>query len=166
MSRLNRSSLTYNYYHIITRGNRKQTVFRTIQDYEKYLNILKKAKYKHKILLYAYCLMPNHVHLLIETKTTSNMSKFMQWINLVYATHFNNTYQIPGHLWQGRFISKPILKEKYLIDCADYIESNPIRANMVKDITEYPWNSYKERFLQPEFYLLDPFKNQAAGTVQ
>lgn len=158
MSRINRSLLNYNYYHIITRGNRKQIVFRTTEDYKKYLNILKKAKNKYKILLYAYCLMPNHVHLLIETKTSSDMSKFMRWINLAYATHYNNTYQILGHLWQGRFISKPIFKEKYLIDCAYYIESNPARANIVKDITEYKWNSYKERLLDTKLDLLDTFK--------
>ncbi|MBU1062177.1 MAG: transposase, partial [Candidatus Omnitrophica bacterium] len=89
-------------YHIITRGNQKQNVFLNEKDYARYVGILKRAKRKYNILLFSYCLMPNHVHLLIETKSSSNMSNFMRWINRGYAAYFNTAYQKTGHLWQGR----------------------------------------------------------------
>lgn len=155
MPRLNRNLMDYPCYHIITRGNQKQTVFRKDGDRIKYLEILKKAKRKYGILLYSYCLMVNHVHLLIKTASASDMSKFMHWVNLAYVKYFNSTYDIVGHLWQGRFISKPVVKEKYLIDCATYIEANPIRAGITNDIEDYLWSSYRERYLLPEHFLLD-----------
>ncbi|MBU0477775.1 transposase [bacterium] len=155
MPRLARTFMDYPCYHIITRGNQRQTVFMSEKDYTIYLGILKKAKHKYHILLYSYCLMPNHAHLLVETPFSSSLSKFMQWLNRGYSAYFNQTYRTSGHLWQGRFISKPILKDQYLIHCANYIESNPVRARMVENIADYKWNSYKERCLSLEPNMLD-----------
>jgi len=155
MPRILRTDMNYPYYHIISRGNQKQAIFKKEDDFAVYLALLKKAKRKYQILIHSYCLMPNHVHMLIKTESSSNMSKFMQWINRGYAAHFNVTYEKTGHLWQGRFISKPILKEKYLLDCVNYIETNPIRADIIKDMANYQWSSYKERYLLPEKFLLD-----------
>jgi putative transposase len=69
----------------------------------------------------------------------------MQWINRGYTAYFNTKYGTVGHLWQGRFRSKPILKDEYLINCACYIEENPVRAGLVEDIAKYRWSSYTER---------------------
>lgn len=166
MSRPNRMQLDYPYYHIITRGNQKQIVFRADGDCEYYLSSLKKAKRKYNILLYAYCLMPNHVHLLIETKSAHDMSKFMHCVNLSYVSYFNTKYEKVGHLWQGRYISKPILREKYLIDCASYIEANPVRKEMTKYIEDYKWSSYRERYLSTKRFLLDDISEDIhRGTV-
>ena len=139
MPRLPRAFINQSCYHIITRGNQKQKVFRQNKDYVIYLKILKKAKQKYKILIYSYCLMPNHVHLLIETLSSINMSKFMHWLNRGYSAYFNASYKTSGHLWQGRFISKPILKDQYMIHCANYIEPNPLRTKipMVNNISDY-----------------------------
>lgn len=158
MPRISRMLLDYPYYHIITRGVQKQIVFKCKNDFIKYLEIAKKAKRKYKILIYAYCLMSNHVHLLIETESAKSMSKFMHWLNRRYSEYYNARYKLAGHLWQGRYISKPILKDQYLIDCAYYIETNPIRANIVNNITDYSWCSYKERYLSQKEYLLDDIK--------
>ncbi|MBC8473874.1 MAG: transposase [Candidatus Omnitrophica bacterium] len=158
MPRVPRTFMDYPCYHIITRGNQRQTVFMNEKDYTVYLGILKKAKRKYRILLYAYCLMPNHVHLLIESLSSLNMSKFMQWVNRGYSAYFNQVYRTSGHLWQGRFISKPILKDQYLVHCANYIESNPVRARIVENIADYKWSSYKERCLSSEPDLLDEIR--------
>lgn len=134
-------------YHIITRGNQRQNVFFDNQDYKKYLLTLKKYKRKHNFMLYGFCLMPNHIHLLGEPKQLMDMAKFMQAVSRSYTAHFNKRYKKVGHLWQGRFKSKAIVKDNYLIDCIHYIELNPARANLVKSAGEYYWSSYKERVL-------------------
>lgn len=161
MPRIPRTLMTYPSYHIISRGNQKQTVFSNDKDYTTYLKILRKAKHKYHILIYSYCLMPNHIHLLIETSSSStiSMSKFMQWLNREYSAYFNQSYRTSGHLWQGRFISKPILKDKYMVHCFNYIESNPVRANMTDNIADYKWSSYKERCLLPEPNIIDEMRD-------
>lgn len=170
MPRLTRAFLDYSCYHIITRGNQKQNVFRNQADYKKYLEILKKSKKKYSGALYAYCLMPTHVHLLVEFQPARNISKFMQWLNRGYTAYFNAKYQKVGHLWQGRFISKPIVRGAYLIHCAQYIEANPLRGNLVQDIMDYPWSSYRERCLLSQKGILNgiligtPLKSET-GTV-
>ena len=82
-----------------------------------------------------------------ELKEIKNLAKFMQGLTRSYTAYFNKRYKKVGHLWQGRFKSKVIVKANYLIDCIHYIELNPIRANMVKAAGDYEWSSYRERFL-------------------
>ena len=159
MPRVPRTFMDYPCYHVITRGNQRQIVFRDEKDYSVYLKILRKARHKYQILLYSYCLMSNHVHLLIETRSSSNMSKFMQWLNRGYSAYFNQAYKTSGHLWQGRFISKPILKDQYFMHCANYIESNPVRAKIVENIADYKWSSFKERCLSSEPIILDEIRD-------
>jgi putative transposase len=142
-------------YHIITRGNQQQKVFKSDDDYTRYLTTVKKAKKKYNVLLYSYCLMPNHTHLLVEPGHVSGLSGFMHWVNRGYTAYFNAKYRKVGHLWQGRFKSKPIVKGQYLINCAEYIEANPVRAEMVTDIAAYPWSSYNERCLSSSKNILD-----------
>ncbi|MFH1782236.1 MAG: transposase, partial [Candidatus Omnitrophota bacterium] len=140
-------------------------IFKREEDYVVYLKILYKAKRKHCILLYSYCLMLNHIHLLIEVPSSSNMSKFMQWLNKGYSEYFNRTYNVSGHLWQGRFISKPILKDQYLLHCANYIESNPVRAKIVDKITEYKWSSYIERCILSKSFMIDDIGDTLVGKM-
>ena len=144
-------------YHITTRGNQRQKVFIRDEDYEKYLEKLKKYKRKYHFRLYGYCLMPNHIHLIGEIDNKENLAKFMQGINRAYTAYFNKTYRKVGHLWQGRFNSKIITKDEYLITSINYIELNPVRANMVKTPQEYRWSSYRERNLgvTEEYRMLD-----------
>ena len=143
-------------YHILNRGNQKQNIFLEELDYEKYLEILKHYKNKYNFKLYAYCLMPNHIHLIIDVKKTNNLAKIMQGITQTYTVWFNNKYNKAGRLWQGRFKSMLIQQDKYLIDCLRYIELNPIRANIASSPTDYSWSSWKERiFTKNGFTLLD-----------
>jgi len=134
-------------YHIITRGNQRQEVFLDQKDYTRYLTKLKYYKGRYSFLLYGFCLMPNHVHIIGQSKENGNLAKFMQGLNRSYTAHFNKRYKKTGHLWQGRFKSKVIAKDGYLVDCIQYIEHNPMRANLAKTAAEYPWSSYRERAL-------------------
>ena len=94
------------------------------------------------IVIHNYCLMSNHYHLLIETKQ-ENLSKFMRQLNMNYAIYFNKKYKRVGHLWQGRFKSWYVTDEAYLYTLMRYIEQNPLKANMVKELKEYPYSSYR-----------------------
>lgn len=132
-------------YHVFTRGNRKYVVFQEPRDYQYFLSLLVKAKRRYIVRLYAYCLMPNHTHLLIDPVNRENLVGFMHWLNRGYAHYFNNKYNTVGHLWQGRYQSRVIVKDEYLSACASYIEGNPVRASIAGKISEYPWSSYGER---------------------
>jgi len=142
-------------YHLITRGNQKQNIFRCDEDNLKYLHFLKKFKRKYKLRLYAYCLMPNHIHIIGEIQDTAQLSGFMHDLNRTYTLYFNNRYKQVGHLWQGRFKSKIISKNNYLIDCLNYIEYNPVRANLVRNASEYQWSSYNSRILDKDDEILN-----------
>ena len=104
-------------YPVITRGNQKQQAFLDEKDYSAYFSRLKKYKKRFKFLLYGFCLMPNHIHLLGEPKEARNLAKTMQGLNRSYTAYFNKRYKKVGHLWQGRFKSKVIVKNNYLIEC-------------------------------------------------
>ncbi|MCU0651446.1 MAG: transposase [Candidatus Omnitrophica bacterium] len=145
MPRVARITIENAYYHVITRGNQKQLVFMEQSDYDKYLLILKKYKKKYNFKLYAFCLMPNHVHLILEIKNPKHVSKIMKCLNLSYTLYFNLKYKKVGHLWQDRFKSKIIEDGTYLLECINYIETNPIRASLVPHLTAYQWSSYNYR---------------------
>jgi len=130
-------------YHIVSRGNNREWVFRRGEDFEKYLELCERYKERYGFKLYHWVLMSNHIHLIIETSGESSLSKIMQGMNLAYTLWFNRKYSKVGHLWQDRFKSGLIEKDSYLLECGRYIERNPLRAGMVRDPMEYPWSSYK-----------------------
>ncbi|MEW6101762.1 MAG: transposase [Candidatus Omnitrophota bacterium] len=134
-------------YHIYARGNQKQIVFKEIRDFEFYLYQLKRYKRKYSFLLYGYCLMPNHIHLIGEPNVPENLPKFMQCLHRSYTAYHNKKYGKVGHLWQSRFQSKVIVKDRYLIDCIAYVEQNPARVGLVNKMSEYAFSSYMERNL-------------------
>jgi putative transposase len=130
-------------YHVLTRGNNKQDIFKDEEDFLKYIDIIKKYKEKYKFKLYHYVLMTNHVHLVIEpSEEGGELAQIMKGINLSYAQHFKNKYKHIGHFWQDRFKSIIISKDEYLLACGSYVELDPVRAGMVKDPKEYIWSSY------------------------
>jgi len=130
-------------FHILTRGNNQGKVFIGNKDHLFYLNLLKEYKSEHNFMLYHYCLMPNHVHLVLETTPKTDLPMLMKQINLKYFYHFKKRYSYCGHLWQGRFKSLLIEKDKYLIACGRYIELNPVRARIVNSPEKYPYSSFK-----------------------
>ena len=139
-------------YHIITRGNQKQTVFRDEGDYRSYLKFVSKYKERHKFKIYGWCLMNNHVHMVIES---GSLSKAMHGINLSYAQYFRYRYKSVGHFWQDRYKSYVIQKDEYLINCISYIEYNPVRAKIALRPEDYTWSSYRTRILGDKDRLLD-----------
>ncbi len=128
------------YYHIINRGVEQRVVFEEAEDYEYFKELLCLYTKSFGITLHNYCLMSNHYHLLIEIKK-ENLSKFMRQLSMNYAIYFNKKHKRSGHLWQGRFKSWYVVNEAYLYTLMIYIEQNPLKAKIVKDIAEYPYSS-------------------------
>lgn len=128
-------------YHVIARGNHRQVTFRTASDYQAYLERL--AKYRHlcQVRLWAYCLMPNHVHLLVETADVP-LSAFMQRLQQSYTQYFNRTHQKVGHLFQGRYQAIVCEHDRYLLALVRYIHLNPVRAKLVKQPDTYRYSGH------------------------
>jgi REP element-mobilizing transposase RayT len=129
------------FYHVITRGNQRQKIFKDSHDYTKYLEILGRYKKSHSFRLYAYVLMSNHIHLLVETGAVP-LSKILQGINQSYTAYFNKTYKTVGHLFQGRYKSILCDRDQYLWSLVKYIHLNPVRAKMAKTPDAYTWSSH------------------------
>jgi len=143
MPRVARIAPKENVYHILTRGNNRQKLFKDEKDFKKYIELLAKYKEKYHFRLYHYVLMTNHVHLVFETTWDGgNLSDIMKGINLSYAQYYKNRYRHVGHFWQDRYKSIIISKDDYLLACGSYVELNPVRAGIVEDPREYQWSSY------------------------
>ena len=128
------------YYHLILRGNSKQIIFEDRADYIHFLNNLKQYSEEHKIAVNAYCLMENHVHLLV-CAGDQDISMFMKRLAGNYALWFNRKYQRTGHLFESRYTSKAIHSDNYLCTVFRYILNNP-SDNNICPAADYPWSSY------------------------
>jgi REP element-mobilizing transposase RayT len=137
----------------MSRGVSKQTIFYEDSDCEKYLDVLMKLKGIYEFRVYAFCLMGNHVHLLIDEKE-EDISVIMQSLNTTYASWFNRKYNRYGHLFQDRFKSKPVEDKSYLKSLVRYIHFNPIRSGKSKTLRSYRYSSYNE-YISEENYLVD-----------
>lgn len=130
-------------YHITSRGDDHKAIFKSERDCQKFLGYVKSAKDKFQFYLYAYCLMDNHYHLLLET-TLPNISRIMQYINTSYTVYYNVKRKRCGHLFQGRYKSIIVEADSYLLELSRYIHLNPVKAKIVDIPEEYRWSSYND----------------------
>ena len=139
-------------YHVMLRGINRQDIFEDEGDYQQMLSILRDLVDRcdeHKVQLpplctfYAYCLMSNHVHLLIQERE-EKISDVVKIIGVTYAHYFNKKYERNGHLFQDRFRSEPVDSIGYFVTLLRYIHQNPLKAGMVEKIEDYPWSSWRE----------------------
>ena len=129
-------------YHVMNRGNRKAEIFRRDEDYEVYLRIMEKARKRYSFKLLGYCLMPNHVHLHIQTDQVE-LWKIIHYVHGNYAKYYNKVYSLVGHLFQGRYIAQIIENDAYCLAASRYIHLNPVKACIVDDPKLYPWSSFR-----------------------
>jgi putative transposase len=141
MARKPRIHFTGALYHVISRGNRGQVIFPDEGDYELYRRFLREYKKRYSFFIYAYALMPNHVHLLVEVIDTP-LSRLMQALQLRYTRSFNIKYRKSGHLFQGRYKAILCERDAYLLELSAYIHLNPVRAGLVNDPMDYRYTSY------------------------
>ncbi|MFT5874496.1 MAG: putative transposase [Clostridium sp.] len=132
-------------YHITTRGNNKNDIFKDEEDFKAYLTTLGEALiyYSHtNYELVAYCLMDNHVHLIIKTGEEP-LTRIMRRINSIYTRYFNKKYNYIGHLFQAKYFSKLIESDKQILEASRYVHLNPVKAKMVSIPEKYQWTSYR-----------------------
>ena len=127
-------------HHITQRGNRRQEAFFCDEDYHKYLALMSASCERYGVDIWAYCLMPNHVHLIAVPQTEDGFKRAIGEAHRRYTRHINFRENWRGHLWQERFASYP-MGENYLLAAARYIELNPVRARMVENPGNYRWSS-------------------------
>ena len=129
-------------YHITARGDRREAIFEDDEDRQAFLRTLGQVVERFNWLCYAWCLMDNHYHLLIQTPD-SNLSKGMRQLNGVFTQISNRRHKRVGHLFQGRFKAILVDSDAYLLELSRYIVLNPVRARMVKEPESWPWSSYR-----------------------
>jgi len=155
-------------YHITQRGNRRQTIFLDDDDRRWFLHLFAATVTKFQWACHAYCLMGNHVHLLIERRD-QNLSQGMQWLLGRYAQDFNWRHGYDGHLFQGRFKSETVESNWHLLELSRYIVLNPVRAGICETAADWPWSSYRAAvgtIAAPSFLTLDWLLEQFGRTVE
>ena len=132
-------------YHLLNRGNGQQQVFKKEGDYQAFLHLLGQAQQEFNLELFAYCLMPNHFHLLVKVQKSEDLSRGMQWFMTTHVRRYHRHYRSSGHLWQGRYKSFGIEDDEHFLTVARYIEGNPVRAGLVDTALNWEWSSHQRR---------------------
>lgn len=135
-------------YHVMLRGINKQIIFESDDDRYQLLSTLKRFIDAEKFIIYGYCLMDNHVHLLIQ-ELEDDVSTAIKRISSSYVMWYNKTYERCGHLFQERFKSEPIENDNYFMISLRYIHQNPVEAKICKELLDYRWTSYREYIQKP-----------------
>ena len=130
------------WYHVMNRGRRAEEIFTERNDYEQFLELLKETSDLFNVKIAAYCMMPNHYHLLLHTPD-GNLSRCMRQINGIYTQRFNRAHEYDGQLFRGRYKSILVEADSYVLELIRYINMNPIRAGLSLDLKGYEWSSHK-----------------------
>lgn len=131
------------FYHVVTKGDGNQIIFENARDRETYLDLLESCVEEFDVDVHAYCLMGNHVHLLLEeNRERRDLSAFMKKLNESYAMYFGRTSERIGHVFKDRFWSEPVESDEYFLSAVRYIHANPETAGICP-MHKYPWSSYR-----------------------
>ncbi len=157
MSRIARIVIPGYPHHVIQRGNRRQIVFFSEQDKRAYIKLLHQETVKCGIEIWAYCLMDNHVHLIVVPEREDSLAPGIGETHRKYTRMINFREGWRGYLWQGRFLSYP-LDKRYLYSAVRYVERNPVRAGLVKNAEDYRWSSARTHvYHEHDILLSDSF---------
>jgi len=159
-------------YHITSRGDRREDIYEDEGDRVAFLDLFGSVITQFNWLCYAYCLMDNHYHLLVQTPD-ANLSKGMRQLNGVYTQSYNRKHNKTGHLFQGRYQAILVDEDAYLLELSRYIVLNPVKANMVIQASDWEWSSYRattEKILVPEWlsinHVLSQFSQQRKTAIR
>src|SRR5262245_56622646 len=129
-------------YHAINRGNNRNAVFADDGDFRALLRAQGQTQLRYPFRLYAYCLLSNHFHLLLQPLPGQSISRILQSLTVAHTWRYHRRHGSVGHVWQGRFKSPVIEEDEHFLVVMRYIGANPLRARMVGDLADYPWSSY------------------------
>jgi len=145
MPRTARASVGVICYHVLNRGNGRQQVFFKDGDYAAFVKAMTHACEQIRMRVLAYCLMPNHFHLVVWPREDGDLSGWMHWLSNAHVRRYHQHYKGSGHLWQGRFKAFPIEQDEHLRTVIRYVERNPLRANLVDAVEAWNWSSILAR---------------------
>lgn len=144
MSRIARENIKTPFLHVMVQGVNKEYIFNKESYIKMYLSIFNKYKQDYEITLIAYCIMNNHAHFLVYTEDIKGLGRFMQKVNLIYASKYNELESRVGVLFRNRYKTEPIEDRKYLLNCIKYIHNNPVKAGIVNRCEDYRYSSYND----------------------
>jgi putative transposase len=173
MARLPRLVVPQQAHHVVQHGNDHQLIFREPEDYQRFLGWLKVSAKEYKVAIHAYVLLPDSLHLLATPADEAGLAQAMQRVGRYYVPWFNAKYGRSGSLFQGRFKTSVIDAASYFMQCSQYIESSPVRAQLTGDALAYQWSSYAHHAgVRPDPVITDhalywalgntPFQREAA----
>ncbi len=143
MSRRARKLSSTDVYHIMMRGNERKSIFGGSDEKQRFMEILIDKQHRVQFAIYAYCLMDNHVHLLIDSGS-DELASIMKSVAVSYASYYNWKHGRVGHVFQDRFRSEPIEDDRYLMAAVRYIHNNPVHAGVTAKPGDYLWSSYSK----------------------
>ncbi len=140
-------------YHILNRGNARARIFRSQDDYAAFLERMLNATERFPLRVLAYCLLPDHFHLVVWPRDGGDLSRWMQSLASSYAGYAHRRHDSSGHLWQGRYKTFPIQRDEHLLAVLRYVEGNPLRLRLVERAEAWTWSSLAARRARecPEF---------------
>lgn len=144
MARKSRDYYLSDFYHIMIQGDEKKFIFDNNSKKNKIIYLLKRNAFRNDVKIIAYCIMDNHAHILIHCKEQARMSKMMSQCNTSFGLYFSKMRGNIGHVFRDRYKSEPIFTKIHLLNCIKYIHENPVKANIVRYCSEYPYSSFNE----------------------
>lgn len=169
MPRRAREKSSTGIYHVMLRGINGQIIFEDNEDYDKFIQIIKEYKEECGYKIYAYCLMSNHIHLLMK-EGKEELGIIFRKIGAKYVYWYNWKYKRRGHLFQDRYKSETVESNRYFLTALRYIHQNPVKAGIKKDVGKYPWSSYNEYIVREDIcdtkFPLSLFSSDIKGAVQ
>ena len=153
MPRFPRNYLKTSFFHVMSQGINKNFIFEDSIDIKFYIKNMYEIKDKYNVKIIAYCIMNNHVHMLLETAGVENLSKYMHCLNTRFGQYYNKKYKRVGYVFRDRYKAEGIYSEKQLYNCIKYIYDNPVKAEICKKPEEYEFSNYKKiDFIDDEEY--------------
>ena len=157
MPRTARASVGSQCYHVINRGNARSPVFHDSSDYQAFVRLIAEACTRLPLDVLAACLMPNHIHLVLQPYGNMDLSRWMQWLLTAHVRRYHRRYGSSGHVWQGRFKAFPVQHDAHLLQVMRYVERNALRSNLVDRAEDWFWGSLAWRNTgHPPSFLASP----------
>lgn len=156
MPRTARASIGGLCYHVISRGNRKERVFHKKGDFDAMVALLRAARERVRMRVLAYCIMPNHIHLVLWPREDGDLGTTMQWLLTSHVRRYHRHYGTSGRVWQGRYKAFPIQHDSHLRTVLRYVERNPLRAGLVRKAEDWAWSSLAQYARAGASRLIDP----------
>ena len=145
MPRAHRTICANECYHVINRGNQKARLFHSNADYDAFLLYMREAQERIDLPLLAFCLMPNHIHLVVRPRRNDDLAQWISWLFTAHVRRHHRKYSTTGRLWQGRYKSCLIQQDQHLLTVLRYVERNALAAGLVRQAEDWHWGSLKWR---------------------